>query len=998
MAAPIVGSELKVRAFELNVGSKVATDQIIAADGPTTGPQQFTPAIIMRDGTNSTPNGGSPLISLDASRMAVLSGPVDNPVAYVYSLADVMGGVGAMYLGPKSAPPVSDNFGQPLQPGHEYYNLNDGTKYIWSSAGKWDLSAAALPSVLRAYYYNFPVSGSRIPPNGPLTPDAFGKILTFDVSSEQSSLSGVNLFVNGVLLMNGVDYFVREGGASGDYIDLAEELCANSVAVVQVFASTNAAPFAASVKINTAGWVYDGRVTFPLVDMNNQPIVPNVATNCMISRDNQILEPNVGYTINADQITFASAIDATDLVWGVVGLPTSGAEGDPHGSRISPYQLGGVGDGATDDSDAVEGAINAANVTKATLDLSGGTWRITRQMPPLLYPRVDGSGSGSVYVDYQMVGEPVINCTPELGETYTVSAIATVTYDFDGIYSADSTVIRLTLTLNADQVMPTVGDIGKVTATDALAGVEAGDSPGQHLAVLATDPVNGYVYAAGTLIDTYTTGRQFVMLSQEAVVLRGFSVRGNWARVIAEDWIGSFIQILGARFPRADDVSVRDGPQGIVTAGCFMPQSRGFYAGRMRNATASESPPIPGYGWVDGGAFMPVHLGMDGYDCRHVYTTISPDAASWPRVAWGRTIRPLLDGGSAHACSAAAYDTHSDAWEPVFANLNVMGGYFGQNSAGAGIQFRGVRGTARNCHVRDTPVGFELYKQFAGELANHRVDGCTYEGAGTPLRAEHDPGLTGASARQTVMVGQFVGRSTGSLGIDLAEADLILDGTCKIKHTGAGTAGTDQRAVFERSASTIGTHGAGRLVYDISEVTAQTPRVITFRDASCGVTRLVTQVIAGSVAWQAWVSENEATAVASPAGAFKIDGDCDVAPNSVSGGYSQLGGSNLLPAGSLILRATVDGGRRQAAKTGAFTLNASHYGQVIFCNGTFTVTVPAVGVLGSNFECFFLVLAGTVTLDGPGGTNPTMAANSMNRLLVAGSAIYTHNVALTAIS
>lgn len=88
----------------------------------------------------------------------------------------------------------------------------------------------------------------------------------------------------------------------------------------------------------------------------------------------------------------------------------------------------------------------------------------------------------------------------------------------------------------------------------------------------------------------------------------------------------------------------------------------------------------------------------------------------------------------------------------------------------------------------------------------------------------------------------------------------------------------------------------------------------------------------------------------------------------------------------------------ETVHTTAFTLARSMSGHKVPCNGTFTITVPAASELGPNFDCDIIVLGGTVTINGPGATNPTAAANSRTRIMVIGSTIYTNNMAMTAIT
>lgn len=685
--------------------------------------------------------------------------------------------------------------------------------------------------------------------------------------------------------------------------------------------------------------------------------------------------------LRADRVALNPPIDGySDLQSWAGALATGG------GNVVTPRMFSADPNGSGSAVAALNECISRMNADGATLDLSNGTWLVDGELDPINRPCIVGNGTGTLLVDYTVDDGPaILDCEVPIGEVYAVSAIAQSTYDFAGAESADTTLTRLTLSLGGGQSMPSVGAVGKLTATDAISGVEAGDQVGQHIVVAAVS--GSFVYiATPALHDTYSTSMQLVMLGTAPVFLGGFTMRGVWADVVADDLLYDFIRVQGAIEPQCERLRFRDGPgSGLVLAGTYCAETRGIRAHRLRNATASEDPAIPGYGVLDAGSFGSVHYGLGGSDCRHVYTTVSPDAAGWDRVAWGRTFYPRLVGGVSYGCSAAAYDTHSDAVGAEFNALTVFGGYYGENSAGAGLQFRGVRGRMIGCRAVNTAVGFELYKQFASEACGYELIDCHYEGAGTPIRAEHGDDLSGADARQTVTVRDFHGRTTGLIGIDLQDADLIVEGAVTIEHL--GTVSTP-RAIFGRAKATHRSRGGGRLVHDFSAMTGTpSPRVITFAGAECstGGGELAVEVRAGAVAWQAVVSENDDPAATM--GAMRIRCEADTAPAAASGGYSQHGGGNLLTAGALDLRIVVAGGGQVAAKSAGFTLKAEHHTQRIPVTSGVTVVVSSAAVLGPNFECWIYAVGVTVTLDGPGATNVSLTTGKAARVYTRGSVV-----------
>jgi parallel beta-helix repeat protein len=79
----------------------------------------------------------------------------------------------------------------------------------------------------------------------------------------------------------------------------------------------------------------------------------------------------------------------------------------------------------------------------------------------------------------------------------------------------------------------------------------------------------------------------------------------------------------------------------------------------------------------------------------------------------------------------------------------------------------------------------------------------------------------------------------------------------------------------------------------------------------------------------------------------------------------------------------------QAAKSTAYTLAVSDSGTRIPGTGTWTLTVPSAGTLGNGFSAEVVNTgSGTITVDGPGVTNPALAANESIYIFVSGGVLY----------
>ena len=340
--------------------------------------------------------------------------------------------------------------------------------------------------------------------------------------------------------------------------------------------------------------------------------------------------------------------------------------------------------------------------------------------------------------------------------------------------------------------MPLPGQVCKLTSNLQLTGVDPGDSTGQHFAVLSTSG-STLVFTATSLFDPYGATNplnqcQFTLLSDAPVQVRGLKFKGRFDRVVSEDWRKSALEVIGARYPYMRDVLVEDISQGIMFLGCWGAVTNGLKAHHLRAATASETPAVAGYGVVDSGCFGTVHLGLSGYDCRHLFTTVSATAVDWPRVAWGRSLLPTVIGGTAQGCASSAFDTHPDCIGATFIGLTAQGGYFGEQSDGCAIQLRGSSSRVINCRGVNTQQGLNIYKQIAGQGGGHQIDGFYYRGQGTGLRVDCDDSLSATDRRQQVRLKDVELETSAQNAMRLRFGDIDIEGSVRVRATGARAA------------------------------------------------------------------------------------------------------------------------------------------------------------------------------------------------------------------
>lgn len=314
---PVTGQELKLRSYETTQLTTLG-DQTVGVDGPTGGAGNISPGNLVAFGQSRIP-AASPSDTTVGAKIALSVGNVTK----LFPLSSAVSQAAPPYLGAFWSAPLVDNQGQPLQPGHMYYNLVDLATYVFTPSGKWSPAGSALPAAVKAFYYLPSVDTSQVPLGGPGQPDAHGNILAFDISGPASAVDSVNCYLNGALLANGVDYSLHEGSLStGDYVNLLVPAKAGSIIVVQVLGKPDVTFASNAVGINTSAWVYNAvTTTYALKDQSNAAVTPAAAVNCLVSVNYRILQPGVEYSISGSNITFAVAPPVGAVVWVTVGLP-----------------------------------------------------------------------------------------------------------------------------------------------------------------------------------------------------------------------------------------------------------------------------------------------------------------------------------------------------------------------------------------------------------------------------------------------------------------------------------------------------------------------------------------------------------------------------------------------------------------------------------------------------------------------------------------------------
>jgi hypothetical protein len=343
------------------------------------------------------------------------------------------------------------------------------------------------------------------------------------------------------------------------------------------------------------------------------------------------------------------------------------------GAWISPRDMGGKGDGISDDYPALTAAIALGQ----PICLEGRVWRISRQLQSgdrdltligpgtLLFPR----------------RSPALVFNPAWGAKTAITGVVV-----ERAPAFDVPVTRLTV---RDPTGFARDDVVQIRSDDALP-TEATT----HCAELASilDVQGASIWLSQMLQDSYLTAPVLQKLPRRRLrLLQG--VRFRCSEDIERRGprrAPAALIIEGACEPDID-VEVADAPsRGVFALSCW----RGAFRVRARNLQDDTADEAYGYGVSLAAASRYNHVEVQAERCRHAFTTnVYPPQ----RPAWFGAPRDNWVTGEAVGCSSAAFDTHPGAFDIHFERLKVAAISADSHGPGPGqrlaFQDRGVRTT-----------------------------------------------------------------------------------------------------------------------------------------------------------------------------------------------------------------------------------------------------------------------------------------------------------------
>lgn len=567
----------------------------------------------------------------------------------------------------------------------------------------------------------------------------------------------------------------------------------------------------------------------------------------------------------------------------IVNPPGEGGGGNTatvNEKRPEDFGGNGTATGTIDATDAVQAAFTAAgDGGRVRLD---GRYLVTRSIKHVGGITIVGNGE-------IIVGDNVPPAALNL-EVTPLAELAVAAVDnaavaiFSGSQNTTSDCARITLA--APSTVLKVGQVAKLMSIDQQAGLEPGKGRGEFVHIQAVEGNGTIAVTTARLANVYQTGIKLVILDASKVIdvadIRMSTTSFDTA--VQQDWAFAYLRIFGAVAPSVRNVRLRDGTDiGVQFQACIGHQSSGVQVRRMRNAIDTVS---AGYGIQDGGCAYGSHDGNYFEDCRHAYTTVGHTTATNPAAAIGRNVGTVVSNCVAFACSAGAFDTHSDADGILFVGCTADAGYQGRTSSYSGFQLRGQRCKAVGCRVRGHKFGYVAFKQIDGEETGHVFEDCDYDGPGTPFRqfGNSTPPIFGSLIN-------FRYRTTNPIGIRMQGTLRVFGGV--FDYRGSDNAGhTFELDEDPDSCDLIAEGFTARFADGIGT----NCRVVAFQGDGVHKVRLRGEVQVNPLTWQAVIS----TSGVAKAIDVQFEIDADKAPSNPIGHFNLSAGSTI--AGVLTIR------------------------------------------------------------------------------------------------
>lgn len=443
---------------------------------------------------------------------------------------------------------------------------------------------------------------------------------------------------------------------------------------------------------------------------------------------------------------------------------------------IAFEDFGAVGDGSTDDSDAIEDALVAALATGKTLTgRSGATYKLARSLTHAGQLVLKGDFTIAQTSDHDGL---IVDPTRSLAAA-TVSAVNSVQYPA-------STGIEQTTSLTVgDATGLAVNDVCLLYSDDTYAF----DSNVRKAELVKINAISGTtVYLAGNVVDSYTTTIRLLKLNAAVVDIDGptFTFSGDAFASTSVSTRAAAVTLIGCVAPRVRGRFMNDVCAGVSMFTCWAPNVD-VIAQNLRN---NQSYAMFGYGVVAYGATARGLIRVQADNVRHAYTDGTWQTSS-VHIRKGRCVDMVLYDGIATNTSFAAWDTHPGSLNTVFDNCGVVHNVTNSDqdtkNNSYGFQDRAINTRFVNCWSRGVRVPFYFGQLAVNNGATNRTEvvgghfkrsGTTTSTvfAGVPAKTSSD--TISITIRNTVFDGFMPNQSAqASLILSFHGCEFIADGT-----------------------------------------------------------------------------------------------------------------------------------------------------------------------------------------------------------------------------
>jgi len=342
------------------------------------------------------------------------------------------------------------------------------------------------------------------------------------------------------------------------------------------------------------------------------------------------------------------------------------------GSSLTPEQVGAVGDGIKDDSEALVVALSSGRPVRGR---RGAKYRIAKKV----YVEDHNIGldlSGSILIDDTENGQCLhLHASPI--KIVAVHSIGNTLYS-GSVYS----VLHV-----SDDSGVVVGDVLKIYSDDLIT-TKADERMGEFAEVVSSS--GGSIVLSSTLLLPMATNIRCAVMNRALTC----EVKGlTFDTSVSDDVTRGFpycLNVEGYIRPLVSDVHGKRALGILVmTQSCYRTTGVRISADYLRDAVERGG---FGYGVVDYGSQYSIWRELDFDNVRHAYTTGANEAtvANTNPYLYGGAVRCRVESGRCVNPTNYAWDTHEDAWECSFGDVEANGARRVGAAHGGGAQDRGT--------------------------------------------------------------------------------------------------------------------------------------------------------------------------------------------------------------------------------------------------------------------------------------------------------------------